>query len=190
MHLLVYKLHVLCQKQTDGEICTKFHQIPSWADVCGCVCHPVHFDKEICVCSHPCCSSTSIQNMSVMCCAKAAVSYPRASLCFWSWPGSATEMLLQWLVRAECPELGAGSWDVFWVYFALPTAPVLFGVLLAWWKPRTCPIFEVAFKQMLTFNVFCCKSFSRFSFFKKGKKKQKWEFDLKALYRGKKEACL
>lgn len=44
----------------------------------------------------------------VLCCAKAAVSYPRASLCFWSWPGSATEMLLQWLVRAECPELGAG----------------------------------------------------------------------------------
>lgn len=69
----------------------------------------------------------------------------------------------------------AGSWDVFWVYFALPSAPVLVGVLLACWKPRTCPIFEVAFKQMLTFNVFCCKSFSRFSFFKKGKKKRRNE---------------
>lgn len=188
MHLLVYKLHVLCQKQTDGEICTKFHQIPSWADVCGCVCHPVHFDKEICVCSHPCCSSTSIQNMSVMCCAKAAVSYPRASLCFWSWPGSATEMLLQWLVRAECPELGAGMCSECTLLF-----PLLLCCLGCFWHAGNHgPALFLKWPSNRCWPLMCfvVRAFQDFLFLKKEKKKQKWEFDLKALYRGKKEACL
>lgn len=132
---------MLCAKnKLMGKSVLNFIKSQSSASVCGCVCHPVHFNIEIRVCSHPCCNSIPIQNMSAMCCAKAAVSCLHASLCFWSWPGSATEMLAQWLMRAECPELGAGMCSECSLLFSLPLCGL--GVLLACWKPWTCPFLE------------------------------------------------